>query len=65
MKVRMKVFLTFVTNIVGLFVINVIKIDESEYNIGLFVIIIIAGSTAGIITIWSKYPKNFDAKTIN
>jgi fluoride ion exporter CrcB/FEX len=65
MKVSLKIVLTFVVNIIAMFVINVIKNADSEYNTGLFVMIIIVGSIAGVITIWSNYSKNNEAKANN
>ena len=65
MKVSLKVVLTFVVNIIAMFAINVIKNSDSEYNTGLFIIVIIVGSIAGIITIWSNNPKNLESKTNN
>lgn len=65
MKVSLKVVLTFVVNIIAMFAINVIKNADSEYNMGLFVIIIIVGSIAGVITIWSNKLENLEAKTNN
>jgi hypothetical protein len=63
MKVSLKVVLTFVVNIVSMLVINLTNHADSEYNTGLFEIIIIAGSIAGVITIWSNNQKNLEAKT--
>jgi hypothetical protein len=65
MKVSLKVVLTFVVNIIAMFAINVIKNADSEYNMGLFLIIIIVGSIAGVITIWSNKSENLEAKTNN
>jgi hypothetical protein len=65
MKVSLKVVLTFVVNIIAMFTIIVITHAESEYNTGLFAIIIFVGSIAGIITIWSNRPENLEAKTNN
>ena len=65
MRVRQKVVLTFVINIIVMLAIYVIKNVDSEYNIGLFEIIVIAGSIAGIITIWSNKQENHEAKTNN
>ena len=65
MKVSLKAVLTFVVNIVAILAINIIKNAECEYNMGLLEVIIIAGSIAGIITIWSNKPENLEAKTSN
>jgi hypothetical protein len=65
MKVSLKVVLTFVVSIITMFVINIIENSDSEYNTGLFVIIIIIGCLSGVITIWSNYPKTLESKTNN
>ena len=65
MKVSLKVVLTLVVCIIAMFVTNVIENADSEYNTGLFAIIIIFGCIAGIITIWSNKPENLEAKTSN
>lgn len=65
MKVSLKIVLTFVVNIIAISVINIIKNADSEYNNGLFIIVIIVGAIAGIITIWSNTPKNLETKTNN
>jgi uncharacterized membrane protein len=64
-KVSLKVVLTLVVCIIAMFVTNVIENADSEYNTGLFAIIIIFGCIAGIITIWSNKPENLEAKTSN
>jgi hypothetical protein len=63
MKVSLKVVLTFVVSIIAMIATDAIEYADSEYNTGLFVIIIIVGSIAGIITIWSNNPKSLEAKT--
>jgi hypothetical protein len=63
MKISLKVVLTLVVSIISMFVINIIEKADSEYNTGLFLIIIIIGCIAGIITIWSNRPENLEAKT--
>ena len=65
MKVSLKVVLTLVVSIISMFVINIIENADSEYNTGLFIIIIIISCIAGIITIWSNKPENLEAKTSN
>jgi hypothetical protein len=65
MKVSQKVVLTLVVNIIAIFAMYVIMNADSEYNTGLFAIIIFGGSIAGVITIWSNNPKNLEAKTNN
>jgi hypothetical protein len=61
MKIRLKVVLTLTVIIIPMFAINLIKNADSEYNLGLFIIIVIAGSISGVITIWSNNPENLDA----
>jgi hypothetical protein len=65
MKVCLKVVLTLVVSFIPMFAINIIENADSEYNTGLFVIIIIISCIAGIITIWSNKPENLEAKTSN
>jgi len=65
MKVSLKVVLTFVVSIFAAFAVYAIKDADSEYNTGLFVIMIIIGAISGVITIWSKKPGNLEAGTNN
>lgn len=65
MKTSLKVVLTFVVNTIAMFASYVIANADSEYNTGLFVVIIFIGSLAGVITIWSSGQKNLEAKTNN
>jgi len=63
MKIRLKVVLTLAIGAINILTINLIKNADSEYNLGLFAIIIIAGSIAGVITIWSNIKESLDGKT--
>jgi len=63
MKIRLKVVLTLAIGAINILTINLIKNADSEYNLGLFAIIIIAESIAGVITIWSNIKESLDAKT--
>jgi len=65
MRVSLKVVLTFVVSIIAVLAINAMKDAYSEYNMGLFVLIIIIGTISGVITIWSKKPENIEAETNN
>jgi len=63
MKVRLKIVITFIVPILAMMAIYVIKDADSEYNTGLLGIIILFGTIAGVITIWSNKPENHEAKT--
>jgi hypothetical protein len=65
MKVSLKVVITLAVSIIAMLAIGAINNAEREYNIGLLVIIIIACTIAGVITIWSSYTANPATKTIN
>lgn len=61
MRVSLKVVLTFIVSIITVLAINGMKDANSEYNMGLFAIIIVVGAISGVITIWSKKPENLEA----
>jgi hypothetical protein len=65
MKVSLKVILTFIVSFIAMFTINLSENSNSEYNTGLFVIIVFISGLAGIITIWSNKSGNPLAKTNN
>jgi hypothetical protein len=48
-----------------MFTINLTKNSDSEYNTGLFIIILFIGGLAGVITIWSNKSGSPMAKTNN
>jgi hypothetical protein len=62
MKVSQKVVLTFAVIIIAIYSINVLNHTDSEYNTGLFEMIIIVGSIAGVITLWNNNPEYLESK---